>query len=191
MFNSISLYFFFYSLEVLELLLGVSLLLLGALDLENVELDSLGERTALTDGHTVTLLDEESGRAVSRDVCVTLLITGVLGDVVEVVTTDDHSAAHLAGPDDASEEAATDADVGSEGALLVDVGGVDGGLGGLEAKADVLDKAGLTDTLGELAKDALAALAEHHLSLVASLGLFCHFCVRTICAYNNIILAII
>ena len=110
----------------------------------------------------------------SSDVCVTLLITRVLGDVVKVVTTDDDGATHLAGLDDASKKAATDGDVGSEGALLVDVGGVDGGLGGLEAKADVLVEAGLLAVLGELAKDALAALAEHHLSLVTSLGLFCH-----------------
>lgn len=111
----------------------------------------------------------------SSDVCVTLLITRVLGDVVKVVTTDDDGATHLAGSDDAGKKAATDGDVGSEGALLVDVGGVDGGLGGLEAKADVLDEAGLLAALGELGEDALAALAEHHLSLVASLGLFCHF----------------
>ena len=93
----------------------------------------------------------------SSDVCVMLLITGVHGDVVKVVITDDDG-----------EEMATDGGVGSEGALLVDVGGVDGGLGNPEAKADVLDEAGLLSTLGELAKDALAALAEHHLSL----GLF-------------------
>ena len=123
----------------------------------------------------------------SRDVAVSLFITkhnsqrtnlpSVLLDVTKVVTANNNSALHLGRDDKTLKDSSTNGNVGSEGALLVDVGGVDGGLGGLEAKADVLDEAGLLGALGELAKDALAALAEHHLSLVASLGLFCHFVV--------------
>jgi hypothetical protein len=67
----------------------------------------------------VTLLDTESGGDVGGDVLVALLVTVVLGDVMEVVTTDDKGAVHLGGDDGAGEDTATDGNETSEGALLV------------------------------------------------------------------------
>jgi hypothetical protein len=58
---------------------------------EHVESDSLGERSALTDDDLITSLDTESGGDVRSEVLVTLLITGVLGDEVEVLAADDES----------------------------------------------------------------------------------------------------
>ena len=49
----------------------------------------------------------------------TVPLRTVLGDVVEVVPTDDDRAGHLGGDDTASEDAAADRDLTSEGALLV------------------------------------------------------------------------
>jgi hypothetical protein len=57
---------------------------------------------------------------------VALLVTAVLGDEVEVVTADDEGVGHLGRVDSAGEDAATDRDITGEGALLVDVGAVDG-----------------------------------------------------------------
>lgn len=111
---------------------------------------------ALADSDDVTLLKSEGGRAVGGDVLVPLLETVVLGHVVEVVTTHDDGPLHLRGDDDAPEDTTTDADVTGEGALLVDVLALDGLLGGLEAKTDVL---GETDTL------ALAGLGAEHAGL--------------------------
>ena len=62
---------------------------------KNVEADSLGERTALTDSHDITNLDTESWRAVNGDVLVTLLEPVVLLDVMKVIAADDDSAAHF------------------------------------------------------------------------------------------------
>lgn len=59
---------------------------------ENVEADSLGEGSALTDDDLVTGLDTESGRDVGGEVLVALLVTGVLGDEVEVLAADDQGA---------------------------------------------------------------------------------------------------
>jgi hypothetical protein len=50
---------------------------------------------------------------------VTLLVTVVLGDVVEVIPTDDQSTMHLGRDDGACQDTATDGDETSEGALLV------------------------------------------------------------------------
>jgi hypothetical protein len=67
--------------------------LLGSLsasgeDTEDVEADGLGERPALADDDCVTGLDTEGGRDVCGEVLVALLVTGVLGDEVEVFTAD-------------------------------------------------------------------------------------------------------
>jgi len=165
-------------LELLELL--AALLCLEVLDLQDIELDGLGEGTALTDSDTIALLDAtEAGRAVSSEICVALLITVVLGDVVEVLTADDDGAVHLCGADDAREDAAADGHRGGEGALLVDVGAGDGSTGSAEAKTDVLVEAGKLAAgldLLALGKHTATALGKHHLTLVCTLGLFCHFC---------------
>lgn len=52
-------------------------------------------------------------------VLVALLVTVVLGDVVEVFTADDNGTVHLGGHDAASQDTATDGDLTDEGALLV------------------------------------------------------------------------
>ena len=48
-----------------------------------------------------------------------LLVTGVLGDEVEVLAADDESSVHLGGNDGAGQDTATDRDETGEGALLV------------------------------------------------------------------------
>jgi hypothetical protein len=76
-------------LELGELLGGLSL---SGQDTEDVEADSLGEGPALADDDLVTGLDTESGRDVGGEVLVAPLVTGVLGDEVEVFTADDQGA---------------------------------------------------------------------------------------------------
>jgi hypothetical protein len=106
----------------------------------------------------------ESRGHVSREVLVTLLITRVLGDVVKVFTTDDESALHLGGDNNTGQDTTTDGDITSEGALLVDVGTLDGLLGGLEAETDILVPAGVT-LLGLGVKGDTTLLLESLLNL--------------------------
>lgn len=56
---------------------------------------SLAQRSALTNSHSVTILNTESGRNVGGQVAVSLLISGVLGDEVEIFSSDDQSSVHL------------------------------------------------------------------------------------------------
>ena len=58
----------------------------SGLDLEHVEADRLGEGTALANGDGVALPYAEAGGDVGGGVRVALLVTGVLGDEVHVVT---------------------------------------------------------------------------------------------------------
>jgi len=79
-------------LELVELLSSLSL---SGEDTEDVEADGLGKGPALANDDLVTGLDTESGRDVRGEVLVTLLVTGVLGDEVEVFTADDQGACAL------------------------------------------------------------------------------------------------
>ena len=53
------------------------------------------------------------------EVLVALLVTGVLGNKVEVLAADDQGAVHLGGHNGAGEDTAADGDETGEGALLV------------------------------------------------------------------------
>jgi len=122
-------------LELVELLSSLSL---SGEDTENVETDGLGEGPALANDDLVTGLSTESGRNVCGEVLVALLVTGVLGDEVKVFTADDQGAVHLGGHDSSGQDTATDGDHAGEWALLVDVGTLNGGLGGTETQTNVL-----------------------------------------------------
>ena len=136
----------------------------------DIEFDGLGQRTALSDGHDVTLLHWETGAAMSVDVLVTLLETTVLRDVVEVVPAYDDGALHLRRDDESLQDLTTDGDVSSEGTLLVDVISLDGGVRGLDAKTDVLYPAHRLDLLG--ADAALACDEDGILGLVRPFVLY-------------------
>mmetsp|Transcript_19250 Transcript_19250/g.47603 ORF Transcript_19250/g.47603 Transcript_19250/m.47603 type:complete len:205 (+) Transcript_19250:105-719(+) len=108
---------------------------------DNVESDRLGKRTALTNGDNISVLDSKSWRAVSGDVLVSFLVTTVLSDVVQVVSSDNDGSLHLGGHDLSLEDSSTDGDTSSEGALLVDIRSLNGGIGGLDTETNVLDEA--------------------------------------------------
>lgn len=101
-------------------------------------MDGLGEGSALADKGNVTDLDGEGGGAVGSEVSVSLLVSVIFGDVVEVVPSDDNGAVHFGGDDDALQDLTPDADVAGEGAFLINVVALDGFLGGLEVESDVL-----------------------------------------------------
>lgn len=79
----------------------------------------LAQRSALSNGNLVTLLNTESWRNVCSKILVSLLVSGVLGDEVEIFSADDESSVHFGGNHGASQDTATDGDETSEWALLV------------------------------------------------------------------------
>jgi len=115
---------------------------------DDVELDSLGQRTALSNSNNVTFINWEAWGAVSVNVLVTLFETTVLLDVVKVITTDDNGALHLGGDNKTLEDLSTDGNISSEGALLVDEVSLDGSIRGLNAKSDILNPAHRLDLFG-------------------------------------------
>ena len=104
---------------------------------EDVEADGLAEGSALSDGNNVTGLDTESWGAMDGNGLMALLEPVVLLDVMEVITSDDDGSGHLAVDNNTLENSSADGNVAGEGALLVNVGSLDGGLGSLEAKSNL------------------------------------------------------
>lgn len=76
---------------------------------DDVEADGLGDGTALANGHDVTGLDAEGGRAVSGDGLVALLEPVVLLDVMQVIASDDDGPGHFCGNDNAPNQSETSA----------------------------------------------------------------------------------
>ena len=63
--------------------------------LQEVEVDGLGQRSALTDHGNISFLNGESRGAVNGDVSVSLFIPVVFGDVVEVISSHNDSSLHF------------------------------------------------------------------------------------------------
>lgn len=80
---------------------------------------SLAQRPALSNCHLIPLLHTERWADVRGKVGVSLLVTGVFGNEVEVFAADDDGAVHFGADDSASEDTTADRDEASEGTLLV------------------------------------------------------------------------
>jgi len=78
---------------------------------------------------------------VGSNVLVPLLKTTVLGDVVQVIPSDNDCSLHLGGHDLSHQNSTTDGRTTSEGALLVNVHSLNGLVGCLDAQTDVFHKA--------------------------------------------------
>ena len=71
-----------------------------------------------------------------RDVTVTFFVTSVLGDVVEVITTDDNGAFHLAGDHKTFKDTSSNGHVSGKGAFFIHVVTFDGGLWCFKSKTN-------------------------------------------------------
>lgn len=107
-------------------------------DLQDVESDSLGDRSTLADNDNVTLLDTESWRNVSSNVSVSLLVSVVLWNVVQVVPSDDDGSVHLGRDNSTSQNSTSDGNKTGERTLLVNVVTLDSGLRSLETQTNIL-----------------------------------------------------
>jgi hypothetical protein len=73
----------------------------------------------LSNGNLITILDTESWGNVCSKVLVSLLVSGVFRDEVEVFSADDEGTVHLGGNNSSGQDTTTDGDETSEWALLV------------------------------------------------------------------------
>jgi len=66
-------------------------------NLESIESDGLGDGLALSGNEDITFSDSEARRNVDSDVSVSLLVSVVLSDVVEIILSDNDGLVHLGG----------------------------------------------------------------------------------------------
>jgi hypothetical protein len=80
---------------------------------------SLAQRSALTNGNLITIDDTESWGNVGGQVLVSLLISGVFGDEVEVFSADNEGSVHLGRNNSSGQDTTADGNETGEWALLV------------------------------------------------------------------------
>jgi len=80
---------------------------------------SLAKGSALTDCDDVALLNTEGWGDVGSQVAVSLLVSGVLGNEVKVLSSDDNGSVHLGRDDLAGQDSSSDGDHTSEWTFLV------------------------------------------------------------------------
>ena len=149
------------------------MLLSGALldDFEDVITDGLAEGAALSDNDVISDTGLEGGAAVAGEVLMTLLVTLVLLDEVEVVAANDNAVLHLVAVDDTTDQTTTDGHVSGEGALLVDVLSIHGSDGGAESETHVLPVTNMTVVVDVLLGGLAGVLIDTSLTLIGTLQL--------------------
>lgn len=103
---------------------------------QHIETHSLRQRSALTHYDSVSLMASEARGNVCSNIRVTLLITLVFLNVMEVISAHNDGSVHLGALHTSTKDTATDGNVSGEGALLIDVVTLDSLLGCLETETD-------------------------------------------------------
>ena len=94
------------------------------------------DKPALASDDHITLVNFKAGWAVNGKSLMTLFISLIFWTEVEVVTTNDNSTIHGSALNNTTKNMATDANITSEGAFLINIAPNDGFTWGLEAKTN-------------------------------------------------------
>mmetsp|Transcript_3150 Transcript_3150/g.6705 ORF Transcript_3150/g.6705 Transcript_3150/m.6705 type:complete len:230 (+) Transcript_3150:406-1095(+) len=103
----------------------------------DVKLNSLRQRTTLSNCNDITFLHWESRTAMGMDIFVPLLETTILRNVVKVIPTNDNGALHFGGNNKPLDDLSTDRHISSKGAFLVNVSSLDCGVRSFDAETNV------------------------------------------------------
>ena len=106
--------------------------------LQHVEMDGFCERSAFSDEDDISFFDCESWGAMGWDVSMSLFISIVFGDIVEIISSHNDCSLHFGGDDDTLQDLASNGDVAGEGTFFIDVVALDGFLWGFEVQSDIL-----------------------------------------------------
>jgi hypothetical protein len=101
-------------------------------NLQDVESNGLGDWSTLTDDNNITFLDTEGWGDVSGNVLVSLFVSVIFWNIVQVFSSDDDGSVHLGGNNSTSQDLTSDRDVTDEWTLLVNVRTFNSGGWGLE-----------------------------------------------------------
>ncbi len=99
---------------------------------KNIKMNSLSKRSALSNNNNITFFNWESRWAVDWNISVSLLVSVIFGDVMEIVTSDNNRSLHFSWDYYSLQDLSSDRDIRSEWAFFVNVSRFDSLLGSLE-----------------------------------------------------------
>lgn len=102
----------------------------------------------------------------SSNILVPFLVTTVLGNVMQIIPSDDDGSLHLGGDNLSLQNSSTNRNVSNKGALFVNITSLDSSIRGLNSKANVLDE---THGLGTRCTDIALASNEDSILLLVCL----------------------
>ncbi len=112
-------------------------------------MNSLGQRSALSNSDNISFLNSEAWRTVSNDVGMSLLVSIVLLNVVEIVSSDNNSVSHFVRDNHGSKDLSSNAYISSEWAFFVNIVSLNGFFWGFETKSDISVVSDTFSSLGE------------------------------------------
>lgn len=102
-------------------------------------MDSLSERSALTNDNDISFLNWESGWAVDWDISVSFFISIIFWNIMEIISSDNNGSLHLCWNYDSLKNLASNWDVTGEWALFINVFWFNSFFWCFEAKSDILE----------------------------------------------------
>ena len=116
-------------------------------DLKDVEMNCLGEGSAFSNDCDISDFDIKSWWAMGSQVSVSLLVSVIFRDVVEIISPDNDGPLHFSWDDNSLQNFTSNGNIAGEGTFLIDVVAFDGFFGSFESKSYVFV---VPDTTGSL-----------------------------------------
>ena len=130
---------------------------------KHIEMYGLGEGSALSNDNDVSFFHWESRWAVYWIVSVSFLVSVVLGDIVEIVSSDHNSPLHLCWNYNSLQNLSSDWDVAGEWTFLINILGFDCLFRCFEAQTNIFE---VTNSWWGLLSEKFLAVQEHVLLLL-------------------------
>ena len=92
-------------------------------DFKNIKMNSLGKRSALSNNNNITFFNWESRWTVDWNISMSLFISVVFGNVMEIVTSDDNSSLHFSWNYYSFQDLSSDRDIRCKRAFFINVFG--------------------------------------------------------------------
>lgn len=135
-------------------------------------MNSLGNRSTFTDGNNITFLDSETWRTMSDNVGMSLFVSIILFDKVEIISSNNKSVFHLVWDNHSSKDFSSDADISSEWTFFINIVSLNSFFGSFEAKSNIFV---ISDTFSSFRdKEFLVVLENTSLFLIGVFFLFDH-----------------
>ena len=100
-------------------------------------MNSLGEGSALTNHCDISFFNSESRGAVYRDIPMSLFISVVFRNIVEIISSHNNSSLHFVWDDDALENLTSDRNVRGEGTFFINVSWFNSFLWGSDTQSNI------------------------------------------------------